>query len=199
MQWPRSIARACLARVDTLYRRRHGLRPVGPMLYVGRARYRGPAMTFADGTSLAPGDPYGTLHFDNSRIASLGEVSRNRSGVRFGRLLRDSLAKLADASRDDPALAALPAFHGVSWIRDHGAHVGFVSEAVPRGLRRRLLAAHFRLLRWAFAPSLRAARTETPEPRTFWLTRKNLQRSFGRAPELARSQFPGSQASGGAQ
>ena len=98
------------------------------MLYVGRTRYRGPVRTFADGTSLAPGDPYGSLHFDNSRIASLGEVSLNRSGVRFARLLRDSLSALVDASRNDPALADLPAFHGVTWIRDHGAQVGFVSE-----------------------------------------------------------------------
>jgi hypothetical protein len=159
-------------------------------------------MTFADGTSLAPGDFYGTLHFDNSRIASLGEVSRNRSGVRFARLLRDSLAALAYASREDPALADLPAFHGVTWIREHGAQVGFVSEAMPIGLRRRLLVAHFRLLRWVFAPSLRAARMETPDPRIFWLTRSDLQRSFGRKtadrdlaasparsqPESARSQ-----------
>jgi hypothetical protein len=151
------------------------------MLYVGRARYPGPAMTFADGTSLAPGDLYGTLHFDNSRIASLGEVGRNRSGVRFARLLRDSLAALADLSREDPALADLAAFHGVTWIREHGAQVGFVSEALPLGLRRRLLAAHFRLLRWVFAPSLRATRMETPDPRMFWMTRSDLLAHFGRS------------------
>lgn len=187
MHWPRAVARACLARVDTLYRRRHELRPVGPLLYVGRARYAGPAMTFPDGTALARGDLYGTLHFDNSRIASLGEVSLNRSGVRFGRLLRDSLAALAEASREHAPLADLPAFHGVTWIREHGAQVGFVSEAVPRGLRRRLLTAHFRLLRWAFAPSLRAARAETPDPRMFWLTRTDLQQNLGR--KSAPSQF----------
>jgi hypothetical protein len=77
----------------------------------------------------------------------------------------------------------------VTWIRDHGAHVGFVSEAVPAGLRRRLLAAHFRLLRWVFAPSLRAARTETPDPRMFWLTRSDLLANFSR--RAARSQFYG--------
>jgi hypothetical protein len=150
-------------------------------------------MSFGDGTALAPGDLYGALHFDNSRIASLGEVSLNRSGVRFARLLRDSLAALAAASREDAAFADLPAFHGITWIREHGAQVGFVSQAVPPGLRRRLLAAHFRLLRWAFAPSLRAARRQTPEPRVFWLTRGDLQRSFGRTAavrERPRSRRP---------
>jgi hypothetical protein len=136
-------------------------------------------MSFADGTQLAPGDAYGALHFDNSRIASLGEVSRNRSGVRFARLLRDSFAQLADATREDPALKDLPAFHGVTWIREHGAQVGFVSADMPSGIRRRLLALHFSLLRWVFAPSVQASRPETPDPRMFWLTRSDLLANFG--------------------
>jgi hypothetical protein len=149
------------------------------MLYVGRARYPGPAMTFADGTQLVPGDAYGTLHFDNSRIAALGEGSRIRTGVRFARLLRDSLGHLAKAMREDPALLDLPVFHGVTWIREHGGRVGFVSEPLPSGVRRRLLGAHFRMLRWVFAPSLNTSVTEAPEPRQFWLTRADLLESFG--------------------
>ena len=61
------------------------------------------------------------------------------------------------ATREDPALRDLPAFHGVTWIRDHGGQVGFVSEPLPAGLRRRLLSAHFRMMRWVFAPSLRTS------------------------------------------
>jgi hypothetical protein len=138
-------------------------------------------MTFADGTRLAPGDAYGALHFDNSRIAALGEGSRIRTGVRFARLLRESLRDLADATRNDPALQDLPVFHGVTWIREHGDRVGFVSEPLPAGTRRRLLAAHFRLLRWVFAPSLRTSVTDAPEPRRFWLTRSDLVENFSRA------------------
>ncbi len=163
-----------------MYRRRHRLRPVGPMLFVARARYPGPAMRFSDGTRLSPGDPYGSLHFDNSRIAALGEGSRVRTGVRFGRLLRDSFAHLAQATREDPALGDLPVFHGVTWIREHGGHVGFVSEPLPAGLRRRWLRAHFRLMRWVFAPSLRTAANDAPEPRMFWLTRTDLLENFDR-------------------
>jgi hypothetical protein len=181
MTWLRGLARTCLAGVDVVYRRRHRLRPIGPMLYVARARYPGPAMTFSDGTRLAPGDAYGALHFDNSRIAALGEGSRVRTGVRFARLLRDSLSHLADATREDPALRDLPAFHGVTWIRDHGGQVGFVSEPLPAGLRRRLLSAHFRMMRWVFAPSMHAAGSDAPEPRMFWLTRADLLSSFGRS------------------
>jgi hypothetical protein len=150
------------------------------MLYVGRARYPGPAISFADGTQLAPGDEYGALHFDNSQIASIGEGSRIRTGVRFARLLRDSLAHLAAATREDPELHDLPAFHGVTWIRDHGGQVGFVSRPLPAGLRRRLLRAHFRLMRWVFAPSLHTGGDDAPEPRMFWLTRTDLLSSFGR-------------------
>jgi hypothetical protein len=176
----RRLAQACLIRVDATYRRRHRLKPVGPMLFVARARYPGPAMRFADGTQIAPGDAYGALHFDNSRIAALGEGSRLRTGVRFGRLLRQSFRYLADATREDPALRDVPVFHGVTWIREHGERVGFVSEPLPPGARRRLLAAHFRLLRWVFAPSLRTGTVDAPEPRMFWLTRADLLQNFGR-------------------
>jgi hypothetical protein len=180
MTWPRGLARTCLAGVDVVYRHRHRLRPIGPMLYVARARYPGPAMTFSDGTRLAPGDTYGALHFDNSRIAALGEGSRLRTDVRFGRLLRQSFRHLADATRQDPALRDVPVFHGVTWIRDHGERVGFVSEPLPPGTRQRLLATHFRLMRWVFAPSLRTGSVDAPEPRMFWLTRTDLLQNFGR-------------------
>jgi hypothetical protein len=136
-------------------------------------------MTFADGTRLVPGDDYGALHFDNSRIAALGEGSRVRTGVRFARLLRDSLRDLAAATRNDPALRDLPVFHGITWIREHGERVGFVSEPLPIGPRRRLLGAHFRMLRWVFAPSLRTSLPGAPEPRLFWLTRTDLLTNFG--------------------
>lgn len=179
MRWLRQIARIVLGWTDKAYRRWHRLRAVGPMLLVASARYSGPAIRFADGTLLARGDEYGTLHFDNTRIAALGEGGRIRTGVRFARLLRDSLALLADATRDDPGLRSVQAFAGVTWIGDHGGQVGFVSEPLPAGLRRRLLGAHFRLLRWAFAPSLRSSTTDAPEPRMFWLTRGQLLANFG--------------------
>ena len=179
MSWPREIARRFLAGVDIAYRRRHRLRAVGPMLYVARARYSGPAITLPDGTRLLPGDDYGALHFDNSRIAALGEGTRIRTGVRFARLLRDSFGQLAEASRQDPALRDLPVFHGITWIREHGGSVGFVSEPLPAGPRRRLLGAHFRMLKWVFAPSLGTAVTDAPEPRRFWLTRSDLMENFG--------------------
>jgi len=180
MRQPRALARNVLDVVDEIYRRRHRLRPVGPMLYVARARYRGPHRQFADGTRLAPGDTYGELHFDNSRIAALGEGSRSRTGVRIGRLLRDSFATLAEASSADPGLRDLDSFHGVTWLREHGGRVGFVSEPLPDGLRRRLLALHFRLLRWVFAPSLHTGVRDTPAPRSFWLTRNELLANFRR-------------------
>lgn len=49
MDLGRKIMQSCLRRVDDLYRNRHRLQPVGEVLYMGRSRYLGPAMEFADG------------------------------------------------------------------------------------------------------------------------------------------------------
>lgn len=175
----RPLLRAGMARIDAFYRRRHHLWRVGPMLFVARARYPGPPLCFDDGTRLATGDTYCTLHFDNTRIVELGEGSRIRTGVRFARLLRQSFGELAEASRVDPALHDVTAFHGVTWVREHGNRLGIVSEPMPEGLRRSLLALHFRVLRWVFAPSLRTGTRDAPEPRMFWVTRAALLENFG--------------------
>ena len=73
------------------YYRRHSLRTLGPVLYLGQARYRGPELRFEDGTLLRDNDPIGRLHFNNASIAALGEGSMQRVGFRFARLMRESL------------------------------------------------------------------------------------------------------------
>jgi hypothetical protein len=83
MERLRRIVRSALRRVDDLYRLRHGLQPVGPVLFVGRARYHGLARHFADGTQLRPGDVLGTLHFNNARIAALDAATPNAIASRF--------------------------------------------------------------------------------------------------------------------
>jgi hypothetical protein len=179
MERLRRIARSALRRVDDLYRRQHHLQPVGPVLFVGRAPYRGPARRFADGTQLDPGDILGTLHFNNARIAALEAATPNAVAVRFVRLLLESLRNLAEMARADGPFGDLAVFQGLGWWR-HGESVGFLSEPFPEGGRKRFLAVHIGLLVWAFAPSVSTAIAARPEPRISWITRDTLIKRHGR-------------------
>lgn len=175
----RKIAQSCLRRVDDRYHHRHRLQPVGEVLYVGRSRYRGPAMAFADGTRLAPGDFIGTLHFNNLRFTQLDGATSRRAALRFARLMLESMHVLADSARQDPLFSDLAVYHAVSWLPPHGQRIGFITAPFPDGPRKRLIAAYFRLLVWTFAPAEQTRASARPDPTVYWLTRKQLRRRFG--------------------
>lgn len=175
----RQITQSCLRRVDDLYCNRHRLQSAGEVLYVGRSRYRGPAMEFADGTRLAPGDLVGTLHFNNARFPRIEANTARRAALRFVRLMLESMHSLADKARQDPLFSDLAVYHAVSWLPPHGQRIGFITEPFPDGPRKRLLAAYFRLLVWAFAPAEETRASARPDPTVYWLTRKELLRRFG--------------------
>jgi hypothetical protein len=176
----RRIARRILSVVDAWYCRKHRLRALGPVLYIGVSRYRGPDLTFDDGTALRDSDPIGRLHFNNANIAALGEGPMQGVGFRFAKLMRESLRKLAECAESDPVFRHVRAFQGVTWIPAHGEVVGFVSKPLPNTLRTRLLSRHFRMLMWVFAPAQRIRVRGGAEPRTYWLTRTALQRNLGK-------------------
>ena len=142
----RRAVRRLLEAIDALYRRRLRLTPVGPLLFVGVEPLQAPALELADGTRLPRGTPIGQLHFNNARAAAIPAANRLQNGVRFARLLRHSLAELAARARDDVALRDVMVYEGVTWFAPHGGAVGFESDLLPAGWRRRLLQAHFRLL-----------------------------------------------------
>ena len=48
MDWLRSLVQRALVHVDGRYQRANHLQPVGPILYAGRATYRGPSIRFDD-------------------------------------------------------------------------------------------------------------------------------------------------------
>jgi hypothetical protein len=171
----RQLASKAMRIVDAWYCRRHELQALGPVLYIGHARYRGPDIEFADGTRLRDNDPIGRLHFNNANIAALGEGSLQRVGFRFAKLMRESLRTLAQFAQSDPVFRDVAVFQGVTWIPAHGEVVGFESRPMPMNWRTRLLAAHFRLLAWVFAPAKRIRARGRAEPRTYWLTRTALQ------------------------
>lgn len=172
------LARKTLVAVDGWYYRRHRLQTLGPVLYLGRTRYHGPELRFEDGTLLRDNDPIGRLHFNNSSIAALGEGSMQRVGFRFARLMRESLRSLAEAARSDPALSDVSVFQGLTWIPAHGEVVGFVSTPAPKSWKTRMLAGHFKVLMWVFAPAARIRARKDTEPRQYWLTRAALVRNL---------------------
>lgn len=174
------VARTILSWVDRWYYRRHRLRALGPVLFLGHARYRGPEIKFEDGTVLRDNDPIGRLHFNNASIAALGEGSMHRVGFRFAKLMRESLRQLAEVAHTDPSLRDIRVFQGVTWIPAHGQVVGFVSTPLPKSWKTRLLSGHFRLLSWVFAPSSKIRARTRAEPRLYWLTRETLARNVGK-------------------
>lgn len=173
-------SRIVLGWVDAWYLHRYRLRALGPVLYLGHARYRGPQICFDDGTVLRDDDPIGRLHFNNASIAALGEGSMHRVGFRFAKLMRASLRQLEEAARSDPQLREISVFQGVTWIPAHGEVVGFVSTPMPKNFRTRLLRGHFRMLSWVFAPASRIRNRGNTEPRLYWLTRRALERNVGK-------------------
>lgn len=178
----RRVAQRSLGRVDALYHRWHGLQRVGEVLYVGRTRYRGPAMAFADGTRLAPGDFMGTLHFNNARFPRIEADTSRRAALRFARLMLESMRILAERGRTDPLFSDLKVYHAVSWLRPHGEQVGFVTQPFPEGLGKRMITVYFRLLVWAFAPAQETRASARPEPTIYWLTHEQLLLRFNDAP-----------------
>lgn len=175
----RRLAQRFLGAVDRGYRRWHRLRPVGPVMYVGRTQYNGPERHFADGTTLRPGDFIGTMHFDNQRLATLANQSPSATGMHFARLVFPSLRRLGELLQTDEAFREIAVVQGMGWFH-HGADLGVVNEPVPPGPRRLFLARYMRLLAWAFAPDDRRARSVRPEPTVTWITRGVLMARFAR-------------------
>lgn len=183
---PRLLARRILGRIDVGYRRTHELQPVGPLLHLGIARYRGATLLLPDGARILDGAPVGQLHFDNSRAAEVQAAGRLQAGVRFARLLRDSFAELAARAQTDDGIRELGLYEGVTWFQPHGREVGFVSEPLPSGLRKRWLAAYFRLMVWTFAPVAATAAAVEIEPRRFRISRAALIENFAREVRVRR-------------
>lgn len=177
MEWLRQAIQKALRQIDRRYQRAHRLQPVGPVLYVGRARYRGPVMQFADDTLLEPGEDVGMLHFNNERFTQIEGGSSRGTALGFARLMIQSLHDLARRARTDPRLCDLAVYHAVSWLPAHGQRIGFICAPYPEGLKKRWMTLHFKLLVWAFAPA-RDSRSAWPDPHYFWMTRKELLKRF---------------------
>ena len=171
-----------LGLVDAWYYRRYRLRTLGPVLFLGQARYRGPELRFEDGTLLRDNDPIGRLHFNNASIAALGEGSMQRVGFRFAKLMRQSLRTLAEVAQIGSVAARhrrVPG-HDVAArarrsrrLRQHAD-----AEELAHAAARRLTSG---CLMSVFAPAARIRERGNAEPRLYWLTRAALVRNLEQA------------------
>jgi len=164
-----------LESVDAIYRRALRLQPVGSVLFVGVAH---DVDALPERSSDASPSVVAHLHFNNARAAAVQANGRLQNGVRFARLLRDSLVELAVRARDDDKFRHIGLYEGVTWFGSHGDAVGFESEPLADGWRARWLGMHFRLLVWAFSPTGDARAIDEVAPRHFRITREALIASF---------------------
>jgi hypothetical protein len=185
---PRQLAHdGCLLQ-ERIYRRVFGLRPVGDLIYLGRAHYRGPHKVLSDHTRINRGDPLGILHVDNLRLAAIERrpgSPRHRAFV-FVRLLRSSLALLAARIHIDPDLQDLVVFRGITWMPSRGRHLGFETEPLPTSLRTRWLTFHFRLMLYAFYAEAAPGQVGSLQPHVYWLTRRQLTARYSPEAECGK-------------
>jgi hypothetical protein len=168
---------------DACYRLLHRLHPVDGFLYLKAARYRGEPRIFGDGTVLHDGDAIGIIHFNNRYLARAHAEADSQGGGRraafvFGYAFIGSMHNLALELRHNPSFSDLAVITGITWFKPHGGKIGFESEALPEGRRKRFLKNHFRLLLYALFPRLAERESARLEPHRFWLTRDRLIESI---------------------
>lgn len=177
----RGLLRLVLRCVDFVYHWRHHSEAVGPLLLVNASVHDGPDKEFADGTLIRHGDTIGAIHFDNRVTAKFTSRSARAAAIQLLRVLMQSLEVLAQKSVDDPEYARFKVYRGITWLPSHGATVGFETEPLAEGRRRRFLTRFFRVLVWAVAPSAETRTSAHVEPIVFWMTRTQLlTRRYGR-------------------
>jgi len=161
------------------YRFLHRLYPVDNFLYLKISRYRGKFRIFADGTTLHDGDLIGIIHVNNHYLTEVYAAgSGRRAAYAFGYALLESMRNLALELERNPSFHKLRVISGVTWFKTHGNKIGFESEPLPEGRRKRLLTKHFRLLLYAMFPHLAKREGGRLEPHRFWLTRNRLIESI---------------------
>lgn len=163
---------------DDFYRHKQRLEPVGPMLLIGEDDYGGEPRAFDDGTVLNPGQPVGTLHFDNKYLLMHTASQGRRVGLVFREKLFRSLEQLARTAHTGK-YRHLPVYTGVTWLASHGEKIGFRTEPLAENWRNRLLVFHFSVILYAFYGRGKAGnRLNRLRPRRFWLTRRQLLENF---------------------
>jgi len=79
---------------------------------------------------------------------------------------------------EDPDYARYPVYCGITWLAPHGEKLGFETEPLPEGDRKKFLMRFFRVLVWIVAPAAETRESAKLEPIAFWMTRARLQELY---------------------
>ncbi len=164
------------------FERRFAIRPIGGGGYIFKLRlirYRGPALTFRDGTVVRSGDVLGELHIDNRRAQALHEGGKG--GLRYRREVFRLLPVLARDLRTRPEYQGVQAVGGQSLFWEEAAHAGFEHWPLP-AFTRWWLTWWERSLLARYHPRGRARLAEgrRTELRQAWMTRRMLLERHGK-------------------
>ena len=162
------------------------IRPIGPDALLGleRHRYRGAALTLADGTRIRPGDPTWIIHFDNGRLRRLvpnpGAPLTNAWHAARRDMARIAAAHVALGPGEPPV-----AYTGISILAPLARRAGFELRPRRRTAWVRLEDWYLRsvLARWAPGGRARLRRGHRPlVTEEVWMSVAELLRRYGSSP-----------------
>jgi len=163
------------------FERRFDIRPIGEGGYImrmGLTRYRGPTLTFKDGTVVKRGALVGEIHVDNRRAAALHEAGR--PGLRYRREVFRVMPALARDLRTRPEYQAIEMMGGPSLFWEEARLAGFEDWPLPAFTRwwltwwERFLLAHYHP-----AGRRRLAEGNRRELRAAWMARRAFLKRYG--------------------
>jgi hypothetical protein len=168
--------------LERWFERRYDIRPIGEGGYIirlGLVRYRGPTLTFQDGTVVRPGERVGEIHVDNRRAAALHEG--RKGGFRYRREVFRALPALARDLRTRPEYQALQVVGGRSLFWEEARLVGLEHRPLPAFTRWWLgWWERYLLARYHPAGRQRLAQGNRTELRQVWITRRTLLERYGK-------------------
>jgi hypothetical protein len=168
--------------LERLFERRYDIRPIGDggyILRLGLIRYRGPALAFADGTTVRQGALVGELHVDNRFAASLH--AEGRVGLRYRREIFRALPALARDLETRPEYQAIQVIGGPSLFWKEATWAGFEHRRLPAFSRWWLARwERFLLARYHPAGRRRLGEGRRTEIRQIWMTRRTLLERYGK-------------------
>lgn len=174
--------RGLFERLEEWFARRYDIRPIGDGGYVlrlGLIRYRGPTITFADGTVVNRGALVGEIHVDNRRAAALHEGGKG--GLRYRREIFRALPALARDLRTRPEYQEVEMVGGPSLFWEEARLAGFEHRPLS-AVSRWWLTWWERVLLARYHPAGRArlAQGNRTELRQIWMTRRTLLGRYGK-------------------
>ena len=179
--------RRLVDRLEAWFERRYDIRPIGEGGYIirlGLIRYRGPTLTFADGTVVRRGALAGELHVDNRRAAALHEGGRG--GLRYRREIFRALPVLARDLRTRPEYQQVELVGGPSLFWEEARLAGFEHRPLPVFTRWWLARwERFLLARYHPAGRARLAAGDRRELRQIWMTRRTLLGRYAKEADRA--------------